>query len=116
MSSGGKKSGAPCGPYSTPISHSFEYCGTSSGGAFRVQQNCGPSSEIPTTSPARSTRPACPPKPPRIKVLRLSKYSGTSTPPEIARYARLPAPCEVVISSVEPAETWIDLHSGTRVP
>src|SRR5665213_295948 len=74
-------------------------------GAFRVQPKDGPSSVIPITSPARSTRPACPPNPPRIKVLRLSKYSGTFTPPEIARYARIPAPCDVVISSVDPAET-----------
>ena len=90
MSSGVKKSGAPCGPYSTPISHSFAYCGINSAGALRVQPNGGPSSAMCNTSPARSTRPACPPNPPRMNVLRLSKYSGTSMPPEIARYARLP--------------------------
>ena len=60
--------------------------------ALSVRAKLGPSPRC-STSPARSTRPACPPKPPRMKVLRLPRYSGTSMPPAIARYARLPAPC-----------------------
>ena len=38
-----------------------------------------------STSPLRSARPSMPPKPPRMKVLRLPITGGTSSPPATAR-------------------------------
>ena len=72
MSSAVKKSGAACGPGSTPISHSVAYVGNRGRcdappvaiGADVVDR----ASPTCSTSPATSARPACPPKRPRMNV------------------------------------------------
>ena len=117
MSSGVKKSGAPCGPYSTPISHSLVYSGSAPAGAVRCGTTAARSAATAAHRPRAARGPHGRRNLPRMNVLRLPRYSGTSKPPATARYARLPGPCAVASSSMAPARHLQSIcHSGTGVP
>ncbi|MNR21401.1 hypothetical protein D3C85_1383000 [compost metagenome] len=80
MASGWKKSGAPCGPYSTPICQALPYSGiNSAGAACGCVKGCAAAlsaSSGRTTgsmSPTRRVRPAWPPNWPSAKVERLPR-------------------------------------------
>ena len=77
MSSSVKKSGAPCGPSTTPSSHREVSAGwlpsrDGSGGAPTRSS----AARGAATSPVRSARPPWPPKPPRVNVAALPRYVG----------------------------------------
>ena len=63
----------------------------------------------------RRCRPAWPPNWPSVKVLRLPRYSGTSSPPATASARRTPC-SQRPTASVPPAGTSMACHIGTGSP
>ena len=115
MSSGVKKSGAPCGPYSTPISHSFEYSRHQPRRQSLRRRRCS----LPTcsTSPLRSTRPRVPaelPEDESAPAAQILRHIDAAGHRQVRRDCPRPAPAPS--SSTEPARTATAFQRGTGAP
>ena len=73
MSAGVRNSWSPCGPTSTAISHSSVISGGSTARSSPVPLGASSAPRC-STSPVRSARPACPPKPPSVNVERAAEH------------------------------------------